>query len=742
MLAARNLSRRALSGKAPSLAHFAITQHDGVAVVRMDSPNEPVIVLSESVMKEMPRVLDYIESEASITSAVLISAKPGCFIAGADIKMLSAATSADQVEKELCLPGHALMDRLENGKPIVAAIDGACLGGGLEVALACAYRVCATSSKTKLALPEVQLGLLPGAGGTQRFPKLVGLQEALKGMTTGKNYKPAQAKKIGLVDQLADPSALESAAIAAARDLAEGRRKPSKKKAKSLFDRLLEDNPLGRKVLFKKAREAMMKASGGHYPAPKAIIDCIEKGASSGGKEGYALEAREFGKLTQSGESKALISIFNGMTAMKKNRFGKVERRVDTIGVLGAGLMGAGIAQVSAQAKLSVLLKDRDAAGLGRGEAQIASNLAGRVKRRAMTSFERDMMAARVVGLTDDEAQWKRHFAKADLVVEAVFEDLGLKHTVVKEMEAIVPEHCVIATNTSALPIADIAKAAARPENVIGMHYFSPVDKMPLLEIIRHEGTSDETAARAVDVGLRQGKTVVVVKDVPGFYVNRCLGPYMSEMSALLADGCGVKELDVAIKKLGFPMGPMTLADEVGLDVASHVQSFLSSAPGIGDRMVGSDAAFFDSLVQRNILGKKSGAGFFTYTTARKGGKTSKALNPEVTAMLQQLQAGADKEAIPSEEDIQMRVMSRFVNEAVHCLQDDIIASPTDGDIAMIFGTGFPPFSGGPFRWIDAFGAQNLVDVMHRYGDAKGVQFTPAQLLIDHANANTKFHSK
>lgn len=737
MLRAAAPLRRCLS-TAPKLSHFTFEQHGEIAVVRIDSPDEPVIVLSESVMREMPSVLDYVEANSSIAAAVLISSKPGCFIAGADIKMLSAATSAEQVENELCKPGHALMDRLEGGKPFVAAIDGACLGGGLEVALACAFRVCSTGPKTKLALPEVQLGLLPGAGGTQRFPRLVGIQEALLGTTTGKNYRPTQAKRIGLVDQLVDPSALEAAAVDAARELATGRIKPSKsKQGKSIVHRLLEDNPLGRKLLFKKAREAMMKASGGHYPAPKAIIDCIEKGVSSSAKEGYALEAREFGKLTQTSESRALISIFNGMTSMKKNTLGEVERPVNTIGVLGAGLMGAGIAQVSAQlAKAKVLLKDRDAAGLGRGEAQIGSNLALRVKKRAMTSFERDMMEANVIGLTDDISSWKQHFAQADLVIEAVFEDLALKHKVVQEMEAIVPDHCIIATNTSALPISDIASVAKRPENVIGMHYFSPVDKMPLLEIIRHAGTSDETAARAKELGLRQGKTVVFVKDVAGFYVNRCLGPYMSEMSALIGEGCGVKELDSAIKKLGFPMGPMTLADEVGLDVASHVQSFLSTAPGISDRMVGSDATVFDTMVSRNMLGKKSGAGFYTYT--KKGRKTTKALNPEVTALIASL-TPKDQKA-PSEKDVQMRVMSRFVNEAVHCLQDEIIESPTDGDIAMIFGTGFPPFSGGPFRWIDSFGAQNLVDTMKRYEDTKGPQFKPAQLLVDHAAAGRKFH--
>lgn len=723
---------RALSTAAASSGAFLTleTTPKGVAIVRLDDKAAKVNTISSKMTAEMSAMLDTVESDPSIKSVVLISAKPGCFIAGADIAELRAcATEAEM--KAMSSAGQSFMNRLAGSKkPFVAAIDGSCMGGGLEVALACHYRVASTSKKTKLALPEVMLGLLPGAGGTQRLPKVVGLQASLDMMLTGKSIQPDKAKKMGLVDQVADPFALESAAIAAAEQLASGSLK-AKRKSKSIVNRVLEDTPL-RSIVFNKAGEMVEKKTGGHYPAPKLILEAAQAGVENGMTKGLDVEASNFAKLGMTSEAKALMSIFFGQTALKKNRFGKPEQPVKTMAVVGAGLMGAGIAQVSATKQLRVLLKDRDAAAAGRGEDYVRSNLEQKVKRKRMTIYERDAVMANVVPLSDEDPVWKKHMAQADLAIEAVFEDMALKHKVIQDLEQYLPAHAVIATNTSALSVAEIAKASKRPENVIGMHYFSPVPSMPLLEIIRHEGTSDATAAKAVDVGLRQGKTCIVVKDVPGFYVNRCLGPYIAETLSLVESGVKPEHLDSIVTKWGLPVGPITLADEVGLDVAAHVNHTLTSALGV--RMAGGDAAVFDAMISKGFLGKKSGKGFYTQPKSKK---EKKAINAEAMEIVSKFQKTDLK---LSDEDTVNRLVSRFVNEAILCVQDEIIASPSEGDIGAVFGIGFPPFIGGPFRFVDRVGSSKFNDMMLRFADAYGEQFTPAPLLQDMAKTNKKFH--
>uniref|UniRef100_K3XC67 Trifunctional enzyme subunit alpha, mitochondrial n=1 Tax=Globisporangium ultimum (strain ATCC 200006 / CBS 805.95 / DAOM BR144) TaxID=431595 RepID=K3XC67_GLOUD len=703
---------------------------NGVAIVRLDDKTSKVNTLSTHMQDEFAKVLDTVEKDADIKSVVLISGKPGCFIAGADIAQLRACQTEEEM-KTLSANGQAFLNRLANSKkPFVAAIDGSCMGGGLEVALACQYRIASQSKKTKLALPEVMLGLLPGAGGTQRLPKLVGLQASLDMMLTGKNLAADKAKKLGLVDQVTDPYALEGAAIAAAQQLASGSLK-AKKKQKNIVNKILEDTPL-RSIVFNKAGEMVEKKTGGHYPAPKKILEAVQAGVEGGLTKGLEVEASNFAKLGMTPEAKALMSIFFGQTALKKNRYGKPEKPVQTMAVLGAGLMGAGIAQVSASKNIHVLLKDRDAAAAARGEDYVRSNLEQKVKRKRMSGFERDAVMANVVPLSDEDDVWKTHMKSADLAIEAVFEDMDLKHRVIKDLEQYVSKDCIIATNTSALSVAEIAKASKRPENVIGMHYFSPVPSMPLLEIIRHEGTSDSVAARAVDVGLRQGKTCIVVKDVPGFYVNRCLGPYIAETLSLVESGVQPEHLDKLITKWGLPVGPITLADEVGLDVAAHVNHTLTEALGV--RMAGGDAKIFDEMIGKGFLGKKSGKGFYVQPKSKKEKKT---INAEALEVVKRFQKTDLK---LSDEDSVNRLVSRFVNEAVLCVQDEIIESPTEGDIGAVFGIGFPPFIGGPFRYVDRVGSAKFNDMMLRFADKYGEQFTPAPLLQDMAKTNKKFH--
>ena len=724
---------RALSAAAGS--RYSLEKVGDIGVITMDDPGSKVNTISSKMQEDLSAMLDTIEKDASIKAAILISGKADNFIAGADIKELSKIkTPADG--EHMSSMGQKLLARVwASKKPFIAAIHGSCLGGGLEVALHCHYRIATSSPKTKLGLPEVQLGLLPGAGGTQMLPKAVGLQESLDMILTGKQLKADRAKKAGVVHEVVDPFALRTSALMAAREIIDGTLKPSSKK-KGLLAKLLEDNPLGRAVLFSQATKMAMKKSGGNYPAIPKILEVLRAGADGGLAAGLKAESKAFGELALTPECNALQGLFFGSTALKKNRFGKPAHEVTTIGVVGAGLMGAGVAQVSAARGFRVLLKDLNQQGLGRGLKQIQDNLDADVKKRRLTPYERDLTMSRIVGLTNDD-DWKKHFAKCDLVVEAVLENLKLKHRVIKELEEVLPAHAVIATNTSAIPIRDIAAGSARPDRICGMHYFSPVDKMPLLEVIRAEGvTSDDAAAAVVAVGIKQGKTVIPCGDRPGFYVNRSLGPMLTSCVALVQAGVALPEIDKAMVAYGFPVGPVSLCDEVGVDVAYHVQETLIKDLGV--RMTGGDSHMFKEFLDAGILGKKAGKGFYLYDKSGKKDKGEKQLNPDAQTIIKKYQKGAP--VAMDRKTIQERIAFSFINEAAYCLQDGIVQDPVDGDIGAVFGIGYPPQRGGPFRQLDQMGAANFVKKMDEFKAKFGPQYECAQIIRDHAAKGTKFH--
>ncbi|MBI4614758.1 MAG: enoyl-CoA hydratase/isomerase family protein, partial [Planctomycetes bacterium] len=584
------------------------TRPDGVAVVWMDQEGEKVNTLSEEMLSEFEGLMERLRSDSAIRALVLASRKDD-FIAGANVEKILDIDEPGKAA-ELSRRGHALLDRMETGtKPVVAAIHGACLGGGLEVALACRGRIASDHPRTVLGLPEVQLGLLPGGGGTQRLPRLVGLSKSLDMMLTGKRIFARPALKMGLVDALIYPGGLVDAAARLALDLAEG--KPAgKRRRRGFLQWFLDSTGPGRKLVFSQAAKAVHALTRGNYPAPAKIMEAVRKGLEEGSAAGYEAETLGFDELVRTQAAKSLIRLFLGMTARKKNPLADHVRPVKRLGVLGAGLMGAGIANVSAQKEIVVALKDVDWKRVAGGVKHVWQDLDGRRKKGALARTERDRIAARIAGAIDLEK-----FRRVDLVIEAVFEDLDLKKRVIAETQAVMRPESIFATNTSALPIGQIAQASARPETVVGMHYFSPVEKMPLLEIIRTEKTADWVVATAYDVGVKQGKTPIVVGDGPGFYTSRILGPYMNEAMLLLEEGADFLALDRALKDFGFPVGPIALLDEVGIDVAAHVSRNMASfVAARGARASGAAQRLADA----GLFGRKNGRGFFLYPP--KGG--------------------------------------------------------------------------------------------------------------------------
>lgn len=721
-----------------------VERRGDVAVVKMDIPNVKENILGEALSRDLKAALDGLENDQAVKSIVIMSAKPNSFVAGADITMLSRAKTAED-GAALSREGQAEFARIENAKkPIVAAIMGSCFGGGLELALSCHYRIAVNDKKTQLALPEVMLGLLPGAGGTQRLPKLVSLQTALDMMLTGKKLKADRAKKAGIVDQVVQPLGdglgpsaeithkyLEDVAVQSAQNLANGSLKVDRSK-KPLLERItqtiMKNSLVLDNVVLKMAKDKVMKQTQGNYPAPLKIMETVREGIVNGSAKGYALEAKNFGDLIQTTQSAALIGLFNGSTDCKKNKYGQ-GKPVNEIAVVGAGLMGAGIANVTIDKGIKAVMLDMSEAGLERGQNQILQQLSGQVKRKRLSQLEKERIAANLIPSTDYASM-----KNADLVIEAVFEDMDLKHKVIKQIESVVRPDCIIASNTSALPLTEIARASQRPENVIGMHYFSPVDKMQLLEIVVHDKTSQQTIATAAQLGLKQGKLVVVVKDCPGFYVVRCLGTMMSEVIRLLQEGVPPQALDKLTKAYGFPVGAATLADEVGLDVSEHVAQFLGKA--LGPRVRGANVEVLTDMVNAGFKGRKTGKGIYNYGDGKKG---SKKVNEEAQKILSKYRLTPNAEC-NNVEDQQLRLISRYVNESLICLQEGIIRQPSDGDIASVFGVGFPPFWGGPFRFVDLYGADKLVSKMNKYANAYSQdQFGPCDLLVDHAKSGKKF---
>jgi 3-hydroxyacyl-CoA dehydrogenase/enoyl-CoA hydratase/3-hydroxybutyryl-CoA epimerase len=704
---------------------FRTEVRDGIAVVTFDLPGEPVNKLNAAVKVEFEALLIRIRDDADIRAVVLISGKPDTFIAGADIEEFTALTTQAEAER-LSFEGQEMVSRVETlPKPVVAAIHGACLGGGLELALACSCRVATDHPKTQLGLPEVQLGLIPGAGGCQRLPRLIGARAALDMILTGRSERATKALRLGLVDELVPKSILLRTATAAADRLTKGAG-PRRAAQGGLPGFFLDRTPAGRRLVYRQARAQVLKKTGGHYPAPLAALEAVRIGLEHGVAAGLAEEHRAFGHLAVGDVSRKLVQIFFATTALKKDDGvppgSASPRQIRRLGVVGSGFMGSGIAGTAVlNVEVDTRLKDADLFRVGKGIRAASDILDERLKRRRITRPQYERLRALLSG-GDDYAG----FARADLVIEAVFEELELKRRILAEVEQRVRADAIFASNTSTIPIRDIAAEAAHPERVLGMHFFSPVEKMPLLEVIPTEATTPEALVTAVRFGRRMGKTVIVVEDHPGFWVNRILSPYLGQAGLLVEEGVPIELVDRSMTEWGFPVGPVALLDEVGLDVAQKAAKVMQEA--FGERM--RPGAGLERLLQAGRLGRKNGRGFYRYRDGHKSG-----VDDGVYGLLN---VKPIESADP--ETVRRRLVYAMLNEAAAACGEGVIRSARDGDIGAIYGIGFPAFRGGPLRMIDDLGAARVIETLYELQDRYGERFRPAPALAEMARQGGRYY--
>ncbi len=647
------------------------TDADGIAWITFDDPDEKVNLLSSMSVAQLDLILEELMRKKP-NAIVLISGKPDVFIAGADIKELARIRDADH-GAELSQAGHEILNKIATlGVPSVAAIHGACLGGGCELALACDFRVVTDERKTQIGLPETQLGIIPGWGGTQRLPRLIGLRAALGIIVPGKSVDGVKALKIGLADAAVPLVALRDTA----KQFALGRRKARRKFM------LWGNKPPFRGFICKAVRKQVLKSTRGFYPAPLRAIDAVEQGLAKGDlKEALALESKMFGDVSVTSQSKNLIRVYFLREKYAKLKLMDVEppkKKIEKIGVLGAGVMGAGIAHWCSARGLTVRLKDMKPEFVAAGMKRIEELYREGVKRCKMSALDAEHGRQRIHPTTDYSG-----FARCDLVIEAVLENIQVKAPLFRELMTQVNLNCIVASNTSAIPIDELAEASGRAERFVGIHFFNPVHKMPLVEIVRGTKTTPETVAVAVEFAKQLKKLPVVVKGSPGFLVNRVLMPYLNEAGKMLEEGISVEAIDEAMLDFGMPMGPLRLIDEVGIDVAADVATELAEA--FKDRMTVSP--ILHRMILEEYKGRKGGAGFYIYrgkdvTLNRDCRKFVKAQPKEIDA-----------------KTIQRRLLTVMIDEARLCMQEGVVSSEDDIDAGMIFGTGFPPFRGGLVKY-------------------------------------------
>ena len=692
---------------------FSIEREGELAILWFDLPGEKVNKLSSATLRELASMLDRI-AESDAKKLVIASRKRGIFIAGADIQEFTTVSGVEGAKAYVTL-GQQVFTKLQKLKQTtVAAIDGVCLGGGCELALSCDWRVMSDSPKAQIGLPEVKLGIFPAWGGTSKLPRLIGLPAALDIILNGKALDGKRAKRAGLVDEVVESGIV----LQVAKTFADrGKRRGG---VRTKF--YIEGNPLARNIIFGKARKAVLQQTKGHYPAPLKAIEVMDYAMSAGVERGMQREVEEAASLVNNDVAKNLVQLFFLMEESKKDPFTAKPLDVSYVGVLGAGVMGGGIAQIVAdKTDAEVRMRDIHWNAIGGGMKAAARVWRRKVDRRRMTRGEMARKLARITGSTD----WSG-FQRADVVIEAVVESIPIKRQVLAEFEALAKPDAIFATNTSTIPITTIAAEAKRPENVVGMHFFNPVDRMPLVEIIRGAKTSDVAMVTTAALARKLGKTVVYCNDGPGFVVNRILGPYMNESGFLLEEGNTIESLDKAMVDFGMPMGPMALLDEVGIDVAAKVAGILTEA--FGARMQKSTVV--EKLYADGRHGKKNGKGLYLYEDGKRKGPDA--------SVYKVLGVRSPKPADPKA--VVERMVLAMINEASLILHEKIVASAGELDLAMIMGTGFPPFRGGLLRYADALGVPYIVSRLDELSSSIGPRFRPNEPLKRLAERDGKFY--
>jgi 3-hydroxyacyl-CoA dehydrogenase/enoyl-CoA hydratase/3-hydroxybutyryl-CoA epimerase len=711
---------------APNIEAITIKPEGDFAWVELNLPGEKINKLSSPLMLRLKQVIAEL-STSNYKCAVFISRKPNIFIAGADIEEIKALKTCDDAENA-CLMGQGIFRELENLKiPTIAAIHGACVGGGCEMILACDYRIATNDPSTKIGLPEVNLGVLPGFGGTQRLPRLIGLQAAFDIILAGKTVPAQKALKVGLVDKCVPKEILEKQARIKVLEILKsgGKKRSDHYKPRGMQNKLLESF-LGKYVIYNQVGKTLSKRPACFYPAPRKAFEVVKATYGGNIEKGYAKEAKAFGELAVTDISKNLIHIYYMTEGVKKQTGVSSDvkpNEVKSVGVLGAGTMGGGIAQLAAERDISVRLKDISLDAIGKGLKAAADIFSKALKRRKINKYEYQRKNGLISGGTDYSG-----FKSIDVVIEAIVEDLNVKKKVLAELETFTKPEVILASNTSSLSISEMSKALARPENFAGMHFFNPVHRMPLIEVIRGEKTSDLACATVYALSKKMGKTPIVVKDGPGFLVNRLLMPYLNEACYVLSDGASVETIDKALLDFGMPMGPLHLIDEIGIDVAAKVAKILHQGLGIRAEA----GPLMNKVVDAKKLGKKNGSGFYLYDSSGK--KLS--VDPKLYEIL-----GLKTPTNPfTKDEIVHRVLFPMINEAAQCLEENVVTSAEAVDLGMIMGTGFPPFRGGILKWADKLGSEKIADELEMLASKHGERFKPTAPLLRMAKSNKRFY--
>ncbi|MER9336682.1 3-hydroxyacyl-CoA dehydrogenase NAD-binding domain-containing protein [Mesorhizobium sp. M0293] len=714
---------------------------DGIALVTWDMPGRSMNVFTEEAMRELNAIVDKVAGDAAIKGAVITSGKD-TFSGGADITLLQKMliTFAAEKGKDAEKATKALFDnagmmtglfrKLEtSGKPWVSAINGTCMGGAFEMSLACHGRVAADSDKVKMALPEVKIGIFPGAGGTQRVPRLTDQQQALQMLTSGQTLSSQKAKSMGLIHEIAEPARLVEAAKTMIRNGLKAVQPWDEKGFKLPGGQIY--SPAGFN-LWPPAIAILRRETYGNYPAAAAILKCVYEGLLVPFDTALRIEQRYFTEIMQTREAAAMIrSLFVSLQELNKGArrpAGVPETKFKKIGILGAGFMGAGIAYVTAKAGIPVVLLDRDMESAAKGKAHSDGLISDQVKKGRAKPEDKDKLLS-LITPTADYAD----LAGCDLVVEAVFEDSAVKKSATEQAEAVLKPSAIFASNTSTIPISALAKNSARPKNFIGIHFFSPVDKMMLVEIILGKKTGDKALATAIDFVRAIKKTPIVVNDTRGFYVNRCVLRYMSEAYKMLIEGVPAPMIENAAKAAGMPVGPLALTDETAIDLAQKIMK--QAIRDLGDKAVDpKQMALINTMVDdHGRFGRKNGKGFYDYPAK----PAKKKLWPGLKELYPQLAP----EKVDYEE-LQQRLLVTIALEAARVMEEGIVTDPREADVGSILAFGFAPYTGGALSYIDGIGAKAFVKIAKSLQKKYGAEFKAPKLLLDMAEKGENFYQR